>query len=76
MFSLVSLFVGGFLLKAPAPTQSADTFQTLIESKEPVIFTKQCGDNVTQILCDAIDSAKKIFFSVFMTYLLPLSRQV
>lgn len=66
MFSLVSLFVGGFLLKAPAPTQSADTFQTLIESKEPVIFTKQCGDNVTQILCDAIDSAKKdIFLSIY-----------
>ena len=65
-FSLASLFIGGCLLKAPAPTQSADTFQTFIESNEPVIFAKQCGDNVTQVLCDAIDSAKKnIFLSIY-----------
>lgn len=64
--SLASLFIGGCLLKAPAPNPSADTFQTFLESQEPVIFAKQCGDNVTQVLCDAINSAQKeIFLSIY-----------
>ncbi|AAF39218.1 phosphatidylserine/phosphatidylglycerophosphate/cardiolipin synthase family protein [Chlamydia muridarum str. Nigg] len=65
-FSLISLFIGGYLLKAPPPNQSSDTFQTFIESNEPIIFSKQCGDNITQVLCDAINSAKKdIFLSIY-----------
>lgn len=30
--------------------------------REPVIYSKQCGDNPLQVLCDAIDSTKESLF--------------
>lgn len=58
IFTLGSLFFFGVLTKSHTP----DTFQTFISSQEPVIYSKQCGDNSLKVLCDAIDSAKKSIF--------------
>ncbi|QVE48995.1 phospholipase D-like domain-containing protein [Chlamydia crocodili] len=53
-----SLLFFGVLTKSQTP----DTFQTFTASQEPVIYSKQCGDDSLKVLCDAIDSAEKNIF--------------
>ncbi|WP_366223817.1 phospholipase D-like domain-containing protein [Chlamydia buteonis] len=48
----------GVLTKSQPP----DTFQTFLALREPVIYSKQCGDNSLKVICDAIDSAKESLF--------------
>ncbi|ANH79073.1 phospholipase D-like domain-containing protein [Candidatus Chlamydia sanziniae] len=48
----------GILAKAP----NKDTFQTFLKSEEPVIYSKECNEDMRQILCDAIDHAEKEIF--------------
>ncbi|WP_375793353.1 phospholipase D-like domain-containing protein [Chlamydia sp. 12-01] len=58
ILTLVSILLFCVLTKSPTP----DTFQTFIASQEPIIYSKQCGDNSLKVLCDAIDSAEKNIF--------------
>lgn len=56
--TLGTILLFGFLTKSQPP----DTFQTFLALREPVIYSKQCGDNSIKVLCDAIDSAKESLF--------------
>ncbi|WP_348664000.1 phospholipase D-like domain-containing protein [Chlamydia vaughanii] len=58
ILTLGSLFILGTFLKSP----STDTFKTFLSSKEPVIYSNQCGDDSLKVLCDAIDSAHDELF--------------
>ncbi|KPZ38200.1 phospholipase [Chlamydia psittaci NJ1] len=56
--TLGTILLFGVLTKSQPP----DTFQTFLALREPVIYSKQCGDNPLQVLCDAIDSTKESLF--------------
>ncbi|AAP05199.1 phospholipase D-like domain-containing protein [Chlamydia caviae] len=58
LLTIGSLLFFGLLTKSQAP----DTFQTFTASQEPVIYSKQCGDDTLKVLCDAIDSAQTSIF--------------
>ncbi|AFS26930.1 phospholipase D [Chlamydia psittaci CP3] len=59
----IALTLGTILLFGVlAKSQPPDTFQTFLALREPVIYSKQCGDNSLQVLCDAIDSTKESLF--------------
>lgn len=48
----------GFLVKAPTPC----TFQTFVDSSEPVIYANICHEQITSVIRDAIDSAQQSVF--------------
>lgn len=56
---IVATLVGiGVLTKAPKP----NTFQTFVESKEPVIYANTCDEQIGTVIQQAIDSAKQSIF--------------
>ncbi|WP_164689816.1 phospholipase D-like domain-containing protein [Chlamydia ibidis] len=45
---------------------SGNTFQDFLCSEEPIIFSNQCNDDLTSVICNAIDSAdQEIFLRIY-----------